>query len=72
MANRVAEGKTREAYNPTRMARFTLYEDHKDTLFPKKRDQYTSKTYGSFLESLMSEVPGKFHQRKSEALVWDG
>jgi hypothetical protein len=58
LANRLAETKTLESYEQTRMARFAMYTDPTDTVFPNKRDQFTSKNKGSFLESLMNEIPG--------------
>lgn len=58
LASRVANGKTLEQQKNERSARFSLYEDVNDTIFPSKKDNFVKLFTGTFLDRLMSEIPG--------------
>lgn len=58
LATRLATAKTLEDLEKTRNARFGLYIDLKDTVVPNKRATVASRTKGTFLDELMSEIPG--------------
>ena len=59
LASRVANGKSLEAHRNDRAARFSLYEDVRSTVSPSKQDSFVNEREGTFLDLLMSEIPGK-------------
>jgi len=56
---RVANGKRQAQMFNERSARFSLYEDLRDTASPSTREAYIRDSEGTFLDLLMSEIPGK-------------
>ena len=59
LAPRVANGKRYEDQVRERAARFSLYEDVKDTVQPSRKESYVRDKDGRFLDLLMEEIPGK-------------
>lgn len=58
---RVANGKRQAQMFNERSARFSLYEDLRDTASPSTREAYIRDSEGTFLDLLMSEIPGRFY-----------
>ena len=58
IGSRVANGKRQAQMFNERSARFSLYEDTRDTPSPSTRDKYIRDRDGTFLDLLMSEIPG--------------
>ena len=58
LSTRVANGKSFEDQRGQRAARFSLYEDLKDTVTPTQKDSFVKDQNGKFLDLLMAEIPG--------------
>jgi len=59
LATRVANGKPMDDYILSRAARFSLYQDPKDTPFFNTKDSFVKSSKGTFLDRIMAEIPGK-------------